>query len=115
MDETPIKAGRKARGKMRQGQLWPIYGENDEVVFRYTDSWKHAHVREILGDRFRGTLLSDGYDGYARYAEMMDGVTHANCWAHTRRPFESALDAEPEAAGQALKSDLARTRDSALS
>ncbi len=103
MDETPIKAGRKARDRMRQGQLWPIYGENDEVVFRYTDSRKHAHVREILGDRFRGTLLSDGYDGYARYAEMMDGVTHANCWAHTRRPFESALDAEPEAAGQALK------------
>lgn len=103
MDETPIKAGRKARGKMRQGQLWPLYGENDEVVYRYTDSRKHAHVREILGDRFKGTLLSDGYEGYTRFAAMLDDVTHANCWAHARRPFESALGAEPEAAGQALK------------
>lgn len=103
MDETPIKAGRKAPGKMRRGQLWPIYGEDDEVVFLYTDSRKHSHVRKILGDRFKGVLLSDGYDGYARYAEKMSGVTLANCWAHARRPFEGALKAEPEAAAKALK------------
>ncbi|HED15083.1 MAG TPA: hypothetical protein ENI62_15795 [Gammaproteobacteria bacterium] len=29
MDETPIKAGRKAKGKMCQGYLRPIYGEAD--------------------------------------------------------------------------------------
>ena len=103
MDETPIKAGRKAPGKMRRGQLWPIYGEDDEVVFLYTDSRKHSHVRKILGDRFKGVLLSDGYEGYARYAEKMSGVTLANCWAHARRPFEGALKAEPEAAAKALK------------
>jgi hypothetical protein len=36
MDETPIKAGRKAKGKMRQGYLWSIYGEADEIIFGYT-------------------------------------------------------------------------------
>ena len=82
MDETPIKAGRKSRGKMRRGQLWPIYGENDEVVFLYTDSRKHSHVEKILGDLFKGVLLSDGYEGYARYAEKMSAVTLANCWAN---------------------------------
>lgn len=26
MDETPIKAGRKAKGQMRQAYSWPVYG-----------------------------------------------------------------------------------------
>ena len=33
MDETPIKAGRKAKGKMKTGYFWPVYGERDEVSF----------------------------------------------------------------------------------
>lgn len=102
MDETPIKAGRKAKGKMRRGQLWPVYGDRDEMVFKYTESREHRHVREILGDDFTGTLLTDGFDGYARFAEMMAAVTHACCWSHARRKFEAALDAEPEAADHAL-------------
>lgn len=102
MDETPIKAGRKARGKMRQGQLWPLYGDRDEVVFKYTDSRKHEHVRKLLGEYFSGTLLTDGYEGYASYAKVMEKITHAVCWSHARRKFEGALDAEPKAADQAL-------------
>ena len=35
MDETPIKAGRQSKGKMRQAYLWPMFGDNDEIVFRY--------------------------------------------------------------------------------
>ncbi len=33
MDETPIKAGRKKKGKMRIAYFWPIYGDRDEVCF----------------------------------------------------------------------------------
>ncbi|NIR32269.1 MAG: transposase, partial [Gammaproteobacteria bacterium] len=36
MDETPIKAGRKAKGQMRQAYFWPLYGEADEVSFTYS-------------------------------------------------------------------------------
>jgi transposase len=35
MDETPIKAGRKERGKMKIGYFWPVYGENNEVCFPF--------------------------------------------------------------------------------
>ena len=38
MDETSIKAGREAKGKMRTGWLWPVYGDADEVVFHYVDA-----------------------------------------------------------------------------
>ena len=62
MDETTIKAGREAKGKMRKGWLWPVYGDADEVVFHYAPSRAHCHVHTFLGE-YRGTLLSDGYEG----------------------------------------------------
>ena len=101
MDETPIKAGRKARGKLHQGYFWPICGESDEMVFHYADSRASSHIRTILGERFEGVLLTDGYEAYARYAERHKAVVHAGCWAHTRRHFESAVKAEP---GSAVRS-----------
>ena len=101
MDETPIKAGVKEPGKMRQGYFWPIYGEDDEIVFPYAPTREHGHVEAFLGE-FRGTLVSDGYEAYARYAAKRAGVRHAQCWAHARRTFEQARDGEPEAAGTAL-------------
>jgi transposase len=104
MDETPIKAGRAGPGKLKAGYFWPVYGERDEVCFPYFDSREHACVKKLLGDEPQegSVLLSDGYAAYARYAEAV-GVTHAQCWSHTRRAFFDALNAEPKAADQALK------------
>jgi hypothetical protein len=39
---------------------------------------------------------------YAAYAKRKDGVTHADCWAHCRRGFERAKEAEPTASAEAL-------------
>ena len=102
MDETPIKAGRQGQGKMRQGYFWPIYGEANEIVFPFATSRSHSHVQAFLGKSFAGTLLSDGYDAYAAYARNNTEVTHAECWAHCRRHFEEAKEAEPAAVTEAL-------------
>ncbi len=102
MDETSLKAGREAKGKMRTGWLWPVYGDCDEVVFHYAPSRAHRHVHAFLGE-YCGTLLSDGYEAYAAYAAQRPAqVTHALCWAHTRRYFERAKESEPEAVAEAL-------------
>ena len=101
MDETPIKAGRVKKGKMRQGYFWPIYGEADEIVFRYAPSREHRHVAAFLGG-YQGTLLSDGYEAYATYAQRNQGVIHAECWAHCRRGFEHAQTYEPGACAEVL-------------
>jgi transposase len=105
MDETPIKAGRSkaTRGRMHQGYYWPVYGEQDEVCFIYTDSRAHRHVGNILRDRFNGTIVSDGYAAYARYAQHNEAVTNAQCWVHTRRYFFEAQESEPQAAGEILE------------
>lgn len=102
MDETPIKAGREKPGKMRQAWFWPLYGEDDEVVFHYAATRSHECVPRFLGSGFAGTLISDGYKAYARYAGRHPTVTHAGCWAHCRRHFEQAAEAEPQAVAEAL-------------
>lgn len=102
MDETPIKAGKAGKGKMKQGWFWPLYGDRDEVVFTYSESRGRQHIEQILRQQFTGTLLSDGHAAYARYAEENEGVTHAQCWVHSRRYFINAEAQEPEAVRQAL-------------
>jgi transposase len=101
MDETPIKAGKLKKGKMRQAYLWPMYGENDEIVFRYASSRAHRYVQDWL-QGYSGTLLSDGYAAYSAYAKQNQQVTHAQCWSHCRRKFEQAKDHEPQASAEAL-------------
>ncbi len=108
MDETPIKAGRKSKGKMQQAWYWPIYGQDDEIAFTFSTSRSSDHIKKILKD-FEGTLLSDGYVGYDRYTKQINQhqsdpkVIQAQCWAHTRRYFVKAEEAEPEAVAEALE------------
>lgn len=101
MDETPIKAGRKHKGKMHQGWLWPLYGEHDEVCFTYSASRGTGHIEAVLKG-FEGVLLSDGYSAYDSFAKGKSQITQAQCWAHARRYFVKAQAIEPEAVAEAL-------------
>jgi hypothetical protein len=80
-----------------------VYGDQDEVCFIYTESRAHRHVGNILRERFSGTIVSDGYAAYARYAQHNEAVTSAQCWTHTRRYFFDAQDSEPQAASDMLE------------
>jgi len=102
MDETPIKAGRKGKnkGKMRQGWLWPIYGEDDEICFTYSANRGAVHLESVLKG-FEGVLLTDGYPAYDSFARNKP-ITQAQCWVHARRYFVKAENIEPEAVAQAL-------------
>jgi hypothetical protein len=96
MDETPIKAGRAGKGKMKSTWYWPIYGEADEVCFTGSPSRGSVHVHEQLGN-FASMLLSDGYAAYDAYARHCPEVIRAQCWAYTRRYFERATENDPAA------------------
>jgi hypothetical protein len=106
MDETPIKAGRKkrpppGRGEMKTAYFWPIYGDRDEIAFPFATTRSGAVVREALKG-YRGVFVSDGYEVYDRYVKTVNGIVHAQCWAHARRHFVEAESAEPKRAGDAL-------------
>jgi len=103
MDETGIKAGPTGTGKMKAAFFWPVYGERDEICFAYQPGRSGNDMKRALGvDLPAGAvLLTDGYDVYARYAKRI-GLTHAQCWAHSRRYFYDAADVEPTKAAEAL-------------
>jgi len=101
MDETPIKAGRASKGKMRRGYFWPVYGDQDEVAFLYAPTRAQSMIEQTLRD-FHGVLLTDGYDPYERYAAKTNEIVHAQCWAHTRRKFVEAQAAEPRLSEMAI-------------
>jgi|TARA_Y100000310_G_C20627044_1_gene786509 transposase len=103
MDETPIKAGRSGKGKMKTGWFWPVYGDQDEMVFTYANTRAKSHIEKVLASHFEGTLISDGYVAYARYTEANEHVVHAQCWVHSRRQFIEAEDVEPGLVAIALQ------------
>ena len=103
MDETPIKAGVASPGKMKAAYFWPVYGERDEICFRFYPDRSAKNVEHALGlsPSPGGVLLTDGYAAYKQYAQKV-GLTHAQCWSHTRRKFFESQDIEPERAKEAL-------------
>lgn len=104
MDETPIKADRTGHGKMKLAYFWPVYGEQDEVCFPFHTSRSAQHVREVLGLHHvpGAVLLTDGYAAYESFAKKAE-LTHAQCWAHSRREIFEAQSADPEGAREALE------------
>ncbi len=78
MDETPVKAGRKERGKMKLAYFWPVYGEHNEVCFPFSSSREGENVQRILGLNHKpgSVILTDGYAAYASYAKKV-GIAHA--------------------------------------
>jgi hypothetical protein len=105
MDETPVKAGpSKTRpGKMQQGYFWPMYGDQDELVFAFAASRGKKVIEKLLGIHFCGTLIADGYSAYAAWVQSNAMVVLAQCWVHTRRQFVNARDGEEQAVDQVLE------------
>jgi transposase len=101
MDETPIKAGNRKKGKLHQGYYLPVYGDQDEMVFNYSPSKSRAQIEAVLSG-FSGTLLSDGNVAYEYYVGKTQDAVHAGCWSHSRRHFERACEAEPVESRHAL-------------
>lgn len=102
MDETPMKAGNKKKGKLHQGCFLPLYGDQDEMVFNYSSSKSRSAIESVLSGFSGKVLLTDGNSAYALYAEKMEALVHALCWSHNRRYFERAFEDEPVEAKVAL-------------
>ena len=74
MDETPVKAGRKVKGKMQRAWFWPLYGEEDEVVLTFSTTKSVKHMEPLL-DNWQGVLLTDGNPVYDNYCKTRDSRT----------------------------------------
>jgi transposase len=102
MDETPLKAGYKEKGKLHQGYVWALYGDKDEAAFLYSPTRALDAIEPLL-KKYCGTLITDGYTVYDKLCARYTAIVHALCWAHTRREFFEAQEYEPERCGKALE------------
>ncbi|WP_205527444.1 IS66 family transposase [Teredinibacter turnerae] len=101
IDETPVKAGKAKKGKLKQSYFWPMMGECNEICFTYSSSRAMQHLKSQVGE-FCGTILSDGYKAYDLYSASVKQCKTARCWVHCRRYFETCEAMEPEASAIAL-------------
>ncbi len=72
------------------------------MAFPFSPSRSGEALRKIL-KQYVGVLLSDGYAAYESHAARVNGIVHAQCWAHTRRQFLKAEGMEPKLKARALE------------
>jgi Transposase IS66 family len=93
MDETPIKAGVASPGKMKVAYFWPIYGELDEICFKFYPDRSAKNVENALGlsPPDAAVLLTDGYSAYKKYAKKvgLNGYARKSARVRLRKPFVS--------------------------
>ena len=101
-DDTPVSVLDPTLPKTRTGRFWVYCGDpqNPYSVYDYTASRKRDGPANFLKD-YQGYLQADAFAGY-------DGIYAAGtvkqvlCWAHARRKFFEAKEAQPREAHPAL-------------
>ena len=106
IDETTTQVlrenGRTAQSKsfmfVRQGGP----PEQPVILYHYSPS-KAQTVSDSLLEGFNGYLQSDGYQVYGKFSQSHEGVTSIGCWAHARRKFKDATNAQGKVTGHAAQ------------
>lgn len=93
IDETFVKMlDPETKGKAKRANLWVIKVPDGGVLFRFDPSRAHAVAMDML-EGFEGSLQSDGYSVYQTLLGKVRNLTPFYCWAHVRRKFVEALEA----------------------
>ena len=110
MDETPLQVlnepGKKAQSK---SYMWVMatahhqQASQNVILYHYSPGRSGETPKQWLTD-FQGTLMTDGYEGYAGVCTE-NSLTRLGCWAHARRKFVDAR--RQQAKGKSGKSDQA--------
>ena len=83
---------------VRKGFLWAYVGDARLACFDYTPSRAQDGPLAFLATR-RGWVQADAYSGYDKlFSEDPPRCREVGCWAHARRYFHDALEAQEHAA-----------------
>lgn len=102
-DDTPITVLDPAAKPVgsRKGYMWVYIGDQDDVVFEYTNSRKRDGPESFLKG-YRGYLQADAFSGYDRIYAGGD-VVEVACWAHARRKYFDAQSSHEAEAKRILE------------
>jgi transposase len=78
----------------QNGYVWVTASDGPQAVryFHYAPSRSHLIAQYLLGERFRGTLVSDFYAAY----NLIPGL-HQRCWVHLLRDLHDLKQAHAQA------------------
>lgn len=108
MDETVLQVLKETnRSPQQQSRMWVMTSGLSEheasariILFHYSPTRKTCEADWMLGD-FKGALMTDGYAVYDSVCKA-NQLENLGCWAHARRKFKDARDAQgKEKAGKA--------------
>lgn len=107
MDETVVQVlNEPNKAAQSNSYMWVLRSTlptASAVLFRYEPTRSGDAAKELLQD-FSGALMVDGYEGYNATCSK-NGITRLGCWAHARRKFIDAQQAQPK--GKTGKADQA--------
>jgi transposase len=97
-DDTPITVLDRSIKPIgsRKGYMWVYIGDQDDVVFDFTNSRSRDGPESFL-EGYQGYLQADAFSGYDRICAG-DDVVEVACWAHARRKFVDAETSHPDEA-----------------
>jgi Transposase IS66 family/IS66 C-terminal element len=81
----------RAKDKLKHGHIFVLVAPGDSVLFRYSDKYDHATMRELFGG-YQGTVVADA----SSVNNILFGpgkAREAGCWSHARKPFVKAFEA----------------------
>jgi transposase len=96
-DDTPVKVLDRKLPQARKGRIWPYVGDRNHmaVVYDYSPTRERAGPEAFLKN-YRGHLQADAYAAYdAFFTNAERGMVEVGCWAHARRHFHQAQEADP--------------------
>ena len=94
MDETRIQVLKeKDRPATSRSQMWVQKGgpPGQAAICYHYDPARSREVAARLLDNFSGYLQTDGYNVYSKLSAT---ITQMGCWAHVRRKFKEAVNAQ---------------------
>ena len=96
-DDTPVAVLDPSLPRTKTGRIWTYVGDAQHpyTVYDYTPDRSRAGPDHFL-EPFTGYLQADAYAGYdALYRDPARAIAEVGCWAHARRRFFEARDADP--------------------
>lgn len=90
----------QAKEKCKHSHFWVLIAPEKHVLFEFTRRHTKEDVDGILAG-YRGMLLADAHSVYDHLYND-NTLVEANCWAHARRYFFKALEADKERAERGL-------------
>jgi len=100
-DDTPITViDPTHKNGSRTGRLWVYLGDEGEAVFDFTMSRRRDGPLTFL-QKYTGYIQADAFSGYDALFES-ERCCEVACWAHARRRFVAAHEADEPKAARAL-------------